>query len=217
MEEEKDDSATAGPGMRCSYEGCTRGFGTTCGPRYHHITPQTKAGSRNWEKLIGMTLCKACYARYSRYGSLQGASEGTPPAVGQGKMIRSKRSSGGALELGGLGGGDAAECEAAAQGGSAGDATAAWLSNLKPSSFLDEDVYVSTDSESPAEVDDGQSAAPTLQRPDVLNASESEFWCFFLLCVRTWTEMLGNVRLRLCCAGLCSTVCLGFCVLHSCL
>lgn len=69
------------PEMRCSFKRCMRLLGVPgasgISQKFFHITETTIAGGKDWSSLLGMTLCKACYVRFSRTGSLAGAG-GTP-------------------------------------------------------------------------------------------------------------------------------------------
>lgn len=80
-------SATAEPatkpdGMLCSFKGCLKPLGVPGAPGFQkifHITTSTKAGEQDWSNLLGMTLCKACYYRFSRSGCLEGGPSRVDP------------------------------------------------------------------------------------------------------------------------------------------
>jgi len=87
-------AATAGPALEkrvphtetcCSYKRCMKPLGNPGEPGFQkifHITNKTQAGNQDWSTLVGQTLCKACYYRFSRHGSLEGNAAGVHLAGG---------------------------------------------------------------------------------------------------------------------------------------
>ena len=55
--------------LRCAWEGCSKPLDQK-GSLFYNITDTTNAGSRDWSALVGSTLCRACYVRFGRSGSL---------------------------------------------------------------------------------------------------------------------------------------------------
>ena len=56
--------------LRCAWEGCAKALDKK-GSLFYNISGTTNAGDRDWSSLHGSTLCRACYVRFSRSGTLQ--------------------------------------------------------------------------------------------------------------------------------------------------
>mmetsp|Transcript_46653 Transcript_46653/g.116898 ORF Transcript_46653/g.116898 Transcript_46653/m.116898 type:complete len:273 (+) Transcript_46653:25-843(+) len=52
---------------RCAYEGCSR---QEASGKFYRIDKGSKAGGRDWESLKGAVLCKSCYNRFMKRGTL---------------------------------------------------------------------------------------------------------------------------------------------------
>jgi len=76
---------------RCAWEGCSKPLDQT-GSLFYTITNTTNAGARDWSALVGSTLCRACYVRFGRSGSLhqqrrprQSGVKGAPHKIRKGE------------------------------------------------------------------------------------------------------------------------------------
>lgn len=148
-------------------------MGTEDHPRCFRITSATKAGGKDWSALIGSTLCKACYARFSRHGNLRGASQAVAAPRPSNALCAEN------LPQPGHGQGAAAAaapaCDDVLNEGTPPpdppDPPPPDLSSLLPSQFvLDPREYISTDSES-EDLGGGEEQEP-IRKPDVFNACE---------------------------------------------
>jgi len=224
-------SATAEPatkpdGMLCSFKGCLKPLGVPGAPGFQkifHITTSTKAGEQDWSNLLGMTLCKACYYRFSRSGCLEGGPSRVDPisrtrgsherVLNQGRLpVRGRpglRSSAFASSAAGTSvfGEAAAHCTyvereggghqppSESSGPHAGAKLPSSALNLpRPSSFLESNEYISTDTESDSHGDDNMTedagsntAAPLRTKPDVLAASKKLITA--CMCTHTHTHI----------------------------
>lgn len=72
--EEEDPQGSFTGKRRCTYKFCPRPEDSR---EYYSINSGFKAGGQDWSALLGMTLCKACYACYSKNGSLTRQSPST--------------------------------------------------------------------------------------------------------------------------------------------
>ena len=191
-------AATARSGceaQRCSVQGCMRGMSSRGGPTYHEITADTKAGGQDWSTLVGQTLCKACYRRYSRHGSLISTSASAHrsgpkvPHLRSTKRPRVKAVDDASSSVGGAEGAvtgvmppPPGEAEGAvperrnkkAKGYPRDSQSPGHVRPplLRPSSYLSASEYISTDSDDEDWADgDLEPAAQLQQRPNILNAS----------------------------------------------
>ena len=63
--------------LRCAWEGCAKALDKK-GSLFYNISGTTNAGDRDWSSLHGSTLCRACYVRFSRSGTLQQYTRPSP-------------------------------------------------------------------------------------------------------------------------------------------
>mmetsp|Transcript_32679 Transcript_32679/g.76322 ORF Transcript_32679/g.76322 Transcript_32679/m.76322 type:complete len:257 (+) Transcript_32679:111-881(+) len=83
-------NAALGPSeRRCSYDGCSR---PEKGGKFYRIDKESKAGGRNWESLTGAVLCKSCYNRFMKRGTLE-IQRKSPAAPSAGTSSRGSSSS----------------------------------------------------------------------------------------------------------------------------
>jgi hypothetical protein len=54
--------------MRCTYALCDDPDNSV---QFYTISKDQRSGGRDWSMLVGETLCKVCYNRFSRRGTLE--------------------------------------------------------------------------------------------------------------------------------------------------
>jgi hypothetical protein len=59
-------SASCKPQRLCQYEHCPSPMHSS---KWRVVTRTTVAGGRDWQKLLGMTLCDSCYSTYRKHGT----------------------------------------------------------------------------------------------------------------------------------------------------
>lgn len=59
-------SASCKPQRQCQYEHCPSPMHSS---KWRVVTRTTVAGGRDWQKLLGMTLCDSCYSTYRKHGT----------------------------------------------------------------------------------------------------------------------------------------------------